>query len=324
MRASHSGPLMSIQATLAPAPAYPLELVGGLEEVADRYDLLLCDVWGVLHDGIAAFPRASAALAEFRARGGRVILVSNAPRPGRVVVAQLRRLGVPPEAFDDIRTSGDLTREIVMDQGERAFHHIGPPRDLGLFEGLAVRPVPLDHADYVVCTGLFDDDTENVETYRETLARMRERDLLMVCANPDLVVERGEQLIVCAGALAAAYEELGGRTVTPGKPHPPIYEAALKLGAELLGRPVPRSRVLAVGDAIRTDIAGGHGAGIATMFVVRGIHAGEIDFPEEGLEPDLLLAWIEGQAVRPTMITRELVWSGAGASGQRGTMVKPS
>lgn len=211
--------------------------VEGLDELVGRYDLILCDVWGVLHDGLRGFAAAGHALSRFRAAGGRVLLVSNAPRPGKAVASQLDHLGVVRAAYDAVLTSGDLTRAVVAGRGARPYHHIGPERDLGLFDGLPARPCGLAEADYVICTGLDDDETETIEDYGPKLAAMRGRDLEMICANPDLVVERGHRLILCAGALAAAYDELGGRTITAGKPHPPIYAEALRIGGELLGRP---------------------------------------------------------------------------------------
>ncbi len=298
-------------ATKLPARGSIVQFVSGLGEVADRYDLVLCDVWGVLHDGLSAFPAASDALTRYRAGGGRVVLVSNAPRPGRVVAEQLKRLGVASGAYDEIRTSGDLTRAMVADHGSRTFHHIGPERDLGLFEGLSAGRAQLHDADYVVCTGLFDDETETVDDYSDAFCIMRERDLLMVCANPDIVVERGHRLILCAGALAAAFEDLGGRTLTPGKPHRPIYEAVLGVGADLLGRPLDRRRVLAIGDAIRTDIAGGQGAGLDTALVARGIHAAELDFANGVLNRAAVLDWISRQPFGPTMVMPHLTWSAA-------------
>ena len=280
-------------------------------EIADRYDLILCDVWGVLHNGLEAFPPAGEALTRFREKGGRVVLVSNAPRPGWLVVRQLDQYGVPKSAYDDVRTSGDLSRAIVAQNGSKPFHHIGPERDLGLFRDLDGRATGLDDAEYVVCTGPFDDENETAEDYAETLAIMRERDLVMICANPDLVVERGHRLIVCAGAIAAAYEDIGGRTITPGKPHRPIYDAALALGAELLGRPLDPRRALGLGDAIRTDIAGGHGAGIDTLLVARGIHAVELGATHEGIDPDFAVDWASGQPVRPTYVIHDLTWQRA-------------
>jgi HAD superfamily hydrolase (TIGR01459 family) len=197
------------------------------EPLASAYDVLLCDVWGVVHNGVAAFAEAGDALARFRARGGTVILITNAPRPGAAVRKILDGLGVRRDAYDAITSSGDVTRGIVeAKRAERVFH-LGPLRDRPIFAGLDVTFAPLETADYVVCSGLFDDTVETPESYREMLALMRERSLFMVCANPDVVVERGDTLVYCAGALADAYVALGGETLYCGKPHAPIYEAAL-------------------------------------------------------------------------------------------------
>ena len=291
--------------------AAPVSFVRSFADIADRYDLILCDVWGVLHNGLEAFPAAGEALTRFREKGGRVVLVSNAPRPGWLVVRQLDQYGVPKTAYDDVRTSGDLSRAIVAENGTKAFHHIGPERDLGLFRGLDGRATTLDEAEYVVVTGPFDDENETAEDYADTLAAMKARDLPMICANPDLVVERGHKLIVCAGAIAAAYEDIGGRTITPGKPHRPIYDAALALGEELLGRPLDRRRALGLGDAIRTDIAGGVGAGIDTLLVARGIHAVEMGASHEAIDPDFALAWASSQSHRPTYVIHDLTWQRA-------------
>ena len=296
--------------TIAGPRARPhAEVVAGLGALAGRYDLVFCDVWGVLHDGISAFPAAGDALRRFRSGGGRVVLVSNAPRPGALVASQLSEFGVPGAAFDEIVTSGDLTRAMVAERGDAPVHFIGPERDLGLFRGLPARFSAVEASSYVVCTGLVDDEVETVADYAATLAGMRERGLLMVCANPDIVVERGDRLILCAGALAAAYAELGGEVVMPGKPHAPVYEAALAAGARLIGRAPPRGRVLAIGDAIRTDIAGGDAFGIDTLLVARGIHAAELPYAEGVFDLEATAAWLDLQPVRPTWLARELVWA---------------
>jgi HAD superfamily hydrolase (TIGR01459 family) len=284
--------------------------VQGLEALADRYDLIFCDVWGVLHDGIAAFPPAAEALQRYRAGGRRaVVLVSNAPRPGSVVADQLDSLGVPRSAYNTIVTSGDLTRAIVAERGTEMVHHLGPERDMRLFDGLEVRFGPIGAADYVVCTGLFDDERETLADYEKTLRDMLGRDLWMVCANPDIVVERGDRLILCAGALAAAYEEMGGRSYTGGKPHRPIYEAALAAGAEALGSLPEPTRMLGIGDAIRTDVAGARGFGIDALLVARGIHAAELGYVAGQLERKLAFSWLGQQAFQPTAITSELTWT---------------
>ena len=296
------------QAVLPPPSA--IELVTSYALLAPRYDLIFCDVWGVLHDGLTAFPEAGAALQRYREGGGRVVLVSNAPRPGSSVAEQLDGLGVPRRAYDAIVTSGDLTRAVVVERGDQKVHHIGPERDLSLFDGLPSRFSTLNEADYVVCTGLLDDEVETIADYEATLRRMRERDLWMVCANPDIVVERGHQLILCAGALAAAYEAMGGETYTGGKPHRPIYEAALTEGTRRLGTAPPRSRILAIGDAIRTDVAGARAFGIDVLLIARGIHAGDLGYAPGTVDPEKALAWLATQDHQPTALAPELVWGG--------------
>ena len=174
------------------------------------YDVLLCDVWGVVHNGIVAFTEACDALARFRGAGGTVILITNAPRASAAVQPILDRLAVPHEAYDAIVSSGDVTRGIVASRLHERVFHLGPERDLSIFAGLDVTFAPAETADYVVCSGLFDDTRETPEDYRELLTAMRARSLFMVCANPDIVVERGDELVYCAGAIADAYAEIGG------------------------------------------------------------------------------------------------------------------
>lgn len=220
----------------ATASAAPV-VVAGLSHLSARYDTLLCDLWGVMHDGRRAFPAAVDAVRRFRDAGGTVVFITNSPRPCDAVREQVAGLGVPADAFDGIVTSGDVTIAAIIKAGDRPFHHIGPPRDLALFEavrrqaGWMPRLTSLEEADCVVVTGLFDDRTEKPADYADALAAMRRRDLPMICANPDIVVHVGELLIYCGGALAEAYRDIGGRTVLAGKPHPPIYEAALELAA---------------------------------------------------------------------------------------------
>ena len=284
------------------------EIVSGLASLADRYDVLFCDVWGVLHDGIASFPNANEALTRFRRNGGRVVLLTNAPRPESSVAAQLAEFGTDPGAYDAIVTSGDVTRAAIIERGGQRMFRIGPDRDLGLFDGLDACPSSLEDAEFVVCTGLVDDDLESVADYTGTLETMRRADLPMICANPDLVVERGNRLVPCAGALAAAYEAMGGQVYTGGKPHRPIYEAGLARAAELLGRVPDKSRVLAIGDAIRTDVAGGRHFGLDVLMIGRGIHADELELGDQLSDPGRALAWLGEQPVRPTALASTLVW----------------
>ncbi len=276
--------------------------------LARGYDVLLCDVWGVVHNGVAAFSAACEALTRFRAGGGTVILITNAPRPGAAVQRILDRFGVPHDAYDAITTSGDVTRGIVESRLSERVFHLGPRRDLPIFAGLEVTFAPPKTADYVVCSGLFDDAMETPENYRELLAAMRARSLFMVCANPDIVVERGDTLLYCAGALADAYVELGGEALYCGKPHAPIYEVALGKAAAYRGGEVPpRSRVLAIGDSIRTDLKGAASFGVDCLFVISGIHAEQFGGREA---PDLsgVNAMFAAAGVAPKALMRKLEW----------------
>ncbi len=283
-------------------------LVEGLQPLAGRYDLILCDVWGVLHNGIKAYEAASDALARFRQGGGQVVLVSNAPRPGAAIETQLDGFKVPRTAYDAIVTSGDLTRLAIEERLDKVVHHIGPPRDMPLYNGLDVRFGSIAEADYVVCSGFNDDERETAADYRPRLQAMLDRGLLMVCANPDLVVERGSVILPCAGAIALSYEEMGGPVFYAGKPHGPVYDRALAVAADLSGHPIPKERVLAIGDAIRTDIAGAAGFGIDSLLIARGIHAEELGIQRGPLASDHVQDWIDRQPVRPLAITDVLSW----------------
>ena len=283
-------------------------LIEGLQPLAESYDLILCDVWGVLHNGVKAYEAAGDALTRFRQKGGRVVLVSNAPRPGASVGTQLDGFGVPRTAYDAIVTSGDLTRLAIEERLDKIVYNIGPPRDMPIYSGLDVRFGAIDEADYVVCTGFDNDETETVADYRPRLEAMLERGLLMVCANPDLVVERGPVILPCAGAIALAYEEMGGPAFYAGKPHGPVYDRALSVAAELSGRPVAKERVLAIGDAIRTDIAGAVGFGIESLLVARGIHGEELGVRHGPLVSQHVQDWIDRQSAKPTAITDVLSW----------------
>jgi HAD superfamily hydrolase (TIGR01459 family) len=247
----------------------------GLGGLAGRYDAVVSDVWGVLHDGLSAFPDACAALARFRAERGPVVLLSNAPRPGDAVAAQLDQLGVPRKAWDAIVTSGDLVRAHLAADPWQWVCRVGPAVHNVTFAGLDLTFCDVEEADLLVVTGLIDDETETAEHYRPLLERALEYEVPLACANPDIVVERGEKLIPCAGAVAAIYEAIGGEVIWLGKPWPVAYEAALARLHEAAGGAVPASRVLAIGDAIRTDLAGAKAAGLDAMFIAGGIHAAE-------------------------------------------------
>ena len=273
------------------------DLVGGV-------DVLFSDIWGVVHNGLAAFPDACDALYRFRARGGTVILITNAPRPADSVRRQLRKLSIADDTYDAIVSSGDLTRHFIADHPGKKIFWIGPERDYSIYRGLDASLAPLEQADYIVCTGLFDDETESAENYRAILLRARERNLTLVCANPDIVVERGDRLIYCAGAVAELYLELGGEAIFYGKPHRPIYERAIALAAARRGHTIQLSRVLAIGDSVRTDLAGAHGFGIDCLFVTRGIHAEDF----EGIDQLDSASIKELFGHPPRALTRELRW----------------
>ena len=281
-----------------------LTFAEGLRDLVDGVDVVLSDIWGVVHNGLEAFPEACEALHAFRKQGGIVILITNAPRPADSVQRQLRKLGVADEIYDAIVSSGDLTRHFIADHSGRKMFWIGPERDSSIHRGLDPMIAPLEEADYIVCTGLFDDETESAEDYRAMMLQARERKLTLICANPDIVVERGDRLIYCAGAIAELYRELGGEVIFYGKPHRPIYERAMQLAGERRGHPAPLDRVLAIGDSVRTDLAGAHGFGIDCLFVTRGIHAEEFEGIDQ-LDPASLK---ELFGHPPRALMRELRW----------------
>jgi HAD superfamily hydrolase (TIGR01459 family) len=271
--------------------------------IAGNYDAVLSDVWGVVHNGIVATKPACEALIRFREQGGKVILITNAPRPGEVVTHFIDKVGVPRSAYDGIVSSGDVTRAVMAERPSKAVFHIGPERDLPIFDGLGLNFMPTaERADYVVCTGLRDDTVETPEDYRAEFVELLKRRMFMLCGNPDLVVERGDKLVYCAGALADLYRDLGGEVLYAGKPHAPIYDLALARA----GQP-PRSRVLAIGDSVRTDLTGATAMGIDCLFVTAGIHAEELGHREA---PDLtaLNKMFAAAGVAPKAVMRRLAW----------------
>jgi HAD superfamily hydrolase (TIGR01459 family) len=283
-------------------------LIERFAPLAQDYDVLFCDVWGVVHNGVATFADACAALTRFREGGGTAILITNAPRPDSAVMRILDRLVVPRAAYDAIVSSGDVTRGIVAARLNESVFHLGPERDLPIFAGLDVHFASPAVADYVVCSGLFDDTTETPESYRDMLTAMRTRSLFMVCANPDIVVERGDTLVYCAGALADAYAASGGDVLYCGKPHIPIYEAALAKAASLRGgTPPPLNRVLAIGDSVRTDLAGAASFGLDCLFVTSGLHAEQYG-SREAPDVEALNAMFKAANVAPKAIIRGLLW----------------
>ena len=281
-----------------------LRFVEQLRGLVDGVEVILSDIWGVVHNGLESFPEACAALHTYRRRGGTVILITNAPRPADSVQRQLRKLGVADETYDAIVSSGDLTRNFVADHPGKKMFWIGPDRDSSIHRGLDAVMAPLEQADYIVCTGLFDDETESAEDYRAMMLQAREHKLPLICANPDIVVERGDRLIYCAGAIAELYRELGGEAIFYGKPHRPIYERAMALAAERRGQPTSLDRVLAIGDSVRTDLTGALGFGIDCLFLTRGIHSEEFEGIDQ-LDPASVK---ELFGHPPRALMRELKW----------------
>ena len=281
-----------------------LRFVEKLRDLVDGKEVVLSDIWGVVHNGLESFPEACDALHTFRKQGGTVILITNAPRPADSVQRQLRKLGVADETYDAIVSSGDLTRLFVADHPGKKMFWLGPERDSSIHRGLDAVIAPLEQADYIVCTGLFDDETETAEDYRAMMLQARQRELILICANPDIVVERGDRLIYCAGAIAELYRELGGDVIFYGKPHRPIYERAMALAAERSGHKAQLNRVLAIGDSVRTDLTGAHGFGIDCLFVTRGIHSEEFEGIDQ-LDPASVK---ELFGHPPRALMRELRW----------------
>jgi HAD superfamily hydrolase (TIGR01459 family) len=280
--------------------------ISGLSEISDRYDVILCDIWGVLHNGVASFAEASDALVSFRKWGGAVILISNAPRPSPPIARQVLKLGVSPDSFDAIVTSGDVTVGLMAQQAGDRVLHIGPERDLTLLDAVAeasgARPklVALEDAQYALCTGLRNDEVEALDDYEPELQAMAVRGMTMICANPDIVIHRGDTLIYCAGALARRYEDLGGSVVYAGKPYTPIYDRALTLAEQIRGASVAKPRVLAIGDGMRTDIAGAARAGLDVLFVTGGIHRSlHKETPDSPADPIALQLLYDENAVWP-------------------------
>ncbi len=282
-------------------------IIQSLDQISHRYDALFCDLWGCLHDGQRPFPAAVEALMRFRAKGGAVALVTNSPRPARDVGRQLDGMGVPRDAYDVIASSGDAAQD-AMGRGVvgRRVYHLGPERDLGFFadeNGVPydVERVPLEEAEGIVCTGLFDDRTETPADYRATILYGVNKGLKLLCANPDIVVDVGETRIYCAGAIAQAYTEAGGESLYFGKPHPPIYALARRKLEAAGGQNLAPEGILCLGDGIHTDILGAMGENLDSLFVTGGLAAEETGTNGHGgPDPDRLAAYLKAARLAPT------------------------
>lgn len=262
------------------APQFP----GGLAAIADQYDAILCDVWGVIHNGQFAFDEACEALVRFRDQGGAVCLITNAPVPKDQAIQYFDPIGVPPEAFDDCVTSGDATREVLAQRTGEVFWRMsaesGWEHDQFLYEGLDLQFGDQRTSDTILCIGLEDQINDHPDDYRDRLAEAADRDMQMICANPDIRVRIGEQLYWCAGALAKIFEEVGGTVIYPGKPHRPIYDLALAKLAELGVEPSP-GRTLCIGDSPATDMRGATAHGFDGLYVGTGLQEHGANFEQE-------------------------------------------
>lgn len=285
----------------------PIPVISSVLPLVAQYDVWLCDVWGVLHNGEVPFADAGDACIRFREQGGTVILVSNSPRPGDAVAKQMAGIGVADGVFDAVVTSGDTTRQVLQDRSNQSLFHLGPERDAPLLDGLDITLSDIDQCGYVLCSGLYDDLTETPDDYSDLLARMRAHELPMLCANPDIQVERGDRLIYCAGALAAAYSAIGGEVIYTGKPHAPIYERARHLIQKVRTQDVPQERILCIGDGIKTDMAGAAVSGMDALYIASLLH---IDGGHDGasLTPEILETAFQGAKMRPIAAQSGLKW----------------
>ncbi len=287
----------------------------GLAQAQDRYDAFLCDIWGVLHNGERNFSAAVEALRNLRRRGKAVTLITNAPRPEREVAEQLAELGIGADCYDAIATSGDVCAKAIAERAPGRPFHIGPERDRPVFAAAGalttydVAPVALADADFAVCTGLSEDTIETPADYEDVLVACRAKNLPMICANPDLVVYRGDQLVYCAGALAERYEELGGEVEQAGKPYAPIYRLAIGLLEQARGEPLAIDRILAIGDAIHTDIAGAANIGLDSLLITQGIHRAELHGNgADVVDLDAYKQFVQSHGVAPVYRMGRLAW----------------
>jgi HAD superfamily hydrolase (TIGR01459 family) len=280
----------------------PIPILSGLAEIASSRRAWFCDVWGVLHDGVTAFPSAVEACRAFKRQGGEIILVSNSPRPYPPVLDHLRGAGVPDDCYTALVTSGDVTRGFIEAYSAEPIFHLGPERDTCLFDGLNVQFATAANAAVAVCTGFFDEDNETPEDYEDMLASLADRGVPMICANPDLVVERGAKLLPCSGLLAQRYAALGQIVIQAGKPHKPIYHAAMRR----LSKPLPPGALLAIGDGIHTDIEGACAQGIDSIYIASRVNLG--DAAEGGLTQAALDGLFTGKPFRPAAAMPQLRW----------------
>jgi HAD superfamily hydrolase (TIGR01459 family) len=282
------------------------QALSGLSDIADQYDVLLCDVWGVIHNGAVSFPAAIAALQRFARERGPVILISNSPRPSKAVEEQLDELLVPRDAWTSFITSGDATRALLAARAPGPAWRIGPDRDFVLYEGLCLEFAgPTDSA-FIAVTGPVNDDVETPEDYRITLTAAAERGLTMICANPDRVVHRGDRLIYCGGALADLYADLGGEVIMAGKPYRAIYDLCLREAARRTAN--PDFRALCIGDGVPTDVKGAEAMGLDCLFISGGIHGADTALAAGGMDPAKVGGLLRDAGTKAAYAMSNLAW----------------
>lgn len=281
------------------------QMLTGLADIAENYDALIVDIWGVLHNGQAPFEGVDAALLNYRQQGGKVLLLSNAPRPGTSAVKRLEAIGNSHDGFDDILTSGDAVRALMSDMGRegKKICHIGPQKDADLITDLEVEFVDEDAADAILFSGPYDDTTETPDDYGDMLARFRARNLPLLCPNPDRTVQFGDRVIYCAGAIAEAYENIGGEVVWVGKPYPVVYARARAMLRDMTGLENPH--LLAIGDGPKTDMPGAEAAGIDALFIGGGLASASGADIEN---PEAIAAILAEENTQARYAMRHLVW----------------
>lgn len=288
------------------------QIITALSEISDRYEAMFVDLWGCVHDGLRAIPSAVAALQAYRQRGGIVVLVTNSPKPRKGVAEQLAQFGVPEDAWDTIATSGDSARAAMFRGavGQKVWFMGEWQRDAGFFEPLKVIEDPveielvdLEDAEGIVCCGPFDPMAAPEDNQPQFLYA-KQKGLRLLCANPDIVVDRGETREWCAGALARLYSEMGGESLFFGKPHPPIYDLARRRLAAL-NSDIRDGSILAVGDGVATDIRGAMGEDIDSLFISGGLARAETNTTDQP-DPDSLKAYLQKEFSSPTYTIGQL------------------
>ena len=273
--------------------------INNFSEIFEKYDSIICDIWGVIHNGQELFSSSVDCLYDLKNRGYPIILVSNAPRPGEEIKLILKKMGLKKNCYDKIITSGDLTQKILNDGslGQNCYH-IGPDRDLKIFEGVKVNRVSFDKSDFIFITGLFNDEEEDENTYLPILKEGKKRKLKLLCANPDIWVQRGSDLIPCAGAISKKYESIGGEVINIGKPFHPIFDEAIK-NINSLGKGKFSSTIV-IGDGIDTDIKGANDYELDSLLTLGGLFSGQ--------KIDEVYKMINNKKVFPTYLIEELIY----------------